>query len=162
MFRPPFRLGAALATVVCATTLAACRGEESLDDPVAAVDAFIAGGVVDNNGTVACAYLTPAERHAVSLTAGSTGCKQAFERAGLSVGRHRITSEADLRALTTHATVDGNRARVRLARSGAAVEFVLVKAGPEERNEFQAPHTEWRIAEGAPRVVPHAGARSRL
>lgn len=157
-----FRLSAALLAVICATTLAACRGEEAPDDPVAAVDAFIAGGVVDNNGTVACAYLTPAARHAVSLTAGGTGCKQAFERASLSVGRHRITSEADLRALAAHATVDGNRARVRLARSGAAVEFLLVKANPEERNEFQAPRTEWRIADGAARVVPSAGDPRQL
>ena len=155
MFRPS-RTAAVLASAVVAATLAACRGEESSDDPVAAVDAFIAGGVIDNDGYVACAYLTPSERHAVSDTAGGTGCKQAFERASLRVGRHRITSESDLRALAPRAMVDGDRALVRLSRSGAAVEFELVKADRSERNEFQAPDNEWRIAGGAAAVVPRA------
>lgn len=162
MLRPRIRTAAALAMAACAVTLAACRGEESPDDPVAAVDAFLVGGVVDHNGSVACGYLTPAERQVVSANVGGTGCRQAFERARLVLGAHHVTSEEDLRALQAESAVDGDRAQVRLIRAGAEVQFELVKADGQERNEFRAPDSEWRIAGGAATVVPPAAGAKRL
>lgn len=43
---------------------------------------------------------------------------------------------------------------MRLSQGGAGVEFRLAKANFSEREEFEAPDTEWRIAGGALQVVP--------
>jgi hypothetical protein len=149
-----------VAVLIWAGALSACGREERRDDPVRAVDAFIVSAAIDQNGTLACDYLTPAERQAVARL-GSGGCGQVLGDGRLAVGRHRITTISDLRALSAAATVDGDRAHVRLTRAGSAIEFQLVKADSAERQEFQAPATEWRIASGSLLVVPRIAGGQR-
>jgi hypothetical protein len=43
---------------------------------------------------------------------------------------------------------------VRLSRGGASVDVRLVKADFPEREQFQSPNTEWRIAHGALPLIP--------
>jgi hypothetical protein len=43
---------------------------------------------------------------------------------------------------------------VRLTSGGASVEFRLVKANFAEREQFEAPDTDWRIAGGELALIP--------
>jgi hypothetical protein len=158
------RTAAAVAiALVCATALAACEGRRSAgesgagNDPVAAARDFITDGVVDHNGFQACAYLTAAQRRVVSRSAGVDECREAFDEARLTLGRHHVQTVHQVERLSADVATDGNWTRVRMGRDGASIELRLVKAtAAEEEDEFQPPDTEWRIAGGALALMPSA------
>lgn len=144
--------GAAVA-LACAAALSACEpGAE--DDPVAATRDFITDGMIDGDGFLACAYLTREQQRAASKRAGGGQCRQAFDTAEFTLGGQHIDTVYEVDHLTADDTLDGNRATVELSRGGDAVEFHLVKADFAEKEEFEAPDTEWRIAQGALAFIP--------
>lgn len=147
--------GAAVA-LACAAALSACEpGAE--DDPVAATRDFITDGMIDGDGFLACAYLTREQQRAASKRAGGGQCRQAFDTAEFTLGGQHIDTVYEVDHLTADDTLDGNRATVELSRGGDAVEFHLVKADLadfSEQEEFEAPDTEWRIAQGALAFIP--------
>ena len=151
------RAAAAVTVLVLAALLSACgrSGEPGGGyNPVAAVQDFVVDGVVDGNGFEACQYLTPAEKRAATRRADAGACPQAFDAARLNLGAHPPETESQVRHLAAHATVDGDRAYVRLQRGDLSVRFRLVKADAGEQEEFLPPNTEWRIASGVVALIP--------
>lgn len=150
-------------TLACAVAVSACGRNSSEpagsqpgggDNPVAVTRDFITDGMIDNNGFLACAYLTLEQQRAAQKRAGVGECRQAFDTAQFTLGGNRVDTVLAVDRLTADATVDGTRATVRLSRDGDAAEFRLVKADPAELQEFEAPNTEWRIAKGALPFIP--------
>jgi hypothetical protein len=60
----------------------------------------------------------------------------------------------EVEGLAASSSVRGNRARVRLTSGGTSIEFRLVKADFAEREQFEAPDTDWRIARGELALIP--------
>lgn len=156
---------AALAVALVAATivLSACeRGEpygEGPDggpgnDPVSVVKDFITDGVVDHNGYQACVYLTAQQQRAAAQRVGAGECRQAFDLARLDLGGETVQTVHEVERLAASSSVHGDRARVRLTRSGASIDFRLVRGDFAERQEFQAPDTDWRIAGGEFDLIP--------
>jgi hypothetical protein len=124
------------------------------DDPVAAVRDFLTDGVVDNNGYAACGYLTISQQNAASRRAGVMECRDAFGEAALVLGRHSIQTVHQIRQLRARSIVRGDHGLVSLERGGAVLRFRLVKADVAEQEQFLAPSSGWRIAQGGLSVIP--------
>lgn len=162
--RRKFRAAAALALAVAGPgLLSACERSEPYgegpdggpgNDAVSVVKDFITDGVVDHNGYQACVYLTSRQQRATARRAGAYQCRQAFDRARLELGAKSIQTVHEVEGLAASSSVHGDRARVRLTSGGASLEFTLVKADSAEREEFQAPATDWRIAGGQLALIP--------
>jgi hypothetical protein len=158
MRRPTLTNAAVLATaaLAAAVPLSACERTSSAgDDPVKAVKDFLDDGVVDHNGYAACVYMTTRQQRAAARRGSSSECRQAFDRAGLELGGETVDTVHKVEALAEQSSVDGDRAWVRLSRGGESIAFRLVKAKNHEKEQFLAPDTEWRIAQGGLSVVPH-------
>jgi hypothetical protein len=94
------------------------------------------GAIVDNDGVTACRYLTTQ----ASAEYARGECQGYFGAARLRAGGRLVTSASQLDRLHYAAhgrvvTVSGDR-------------FVLARATPAERTEFQAPPGPWRVAAG--------------
>jgi hypothetical protein len=146
----------AFAALACAAALSAC-GQGGVDNPLAVTRDYITDGVVDNNGSLACGYLTLAQQSEASKVAGGE-CRQAFVRADFKLGGQDINTQREVDGLNAHTTVEGSRATVRLSRGGDAVQFRLAKADSAEQQQFQAPNSEWRIAGGGLPFIFHGTA----
>jgi hypothetical protein len=144
----------ACAVAACAGALTGCR-RQGEDDPVAAVKDYIVAAAIENNGEVACGYLTPGEQQAASQRTGGDGCREALGEGSLTLGRHHITSPTDLAKLHSSDKVDGNHASVTLGRGSSPIQFELVKATAAEKLDFNAPRTAWRISHGGLVVMPN-------
>jgi hypothetical protein len=152
-----------LAVVAGAVLLSACErtgpdgegpGTPPGNDPVSVVRDFITDGVVDHNGYEACVYLTTRQQRAAARRVGAEECRQAFDLARLELGGSSIQTVHEVEGLAASSSVHGDRARVRLTSGGASVEFRLVKADFAEREQFEAPDTDWRIAAGELALIP--------
>ena len=152
--RPTALLAAVLVGVVPLSACARNTPAGAGDNPVDATRDFILDGVVDHNGYEACGYLTIRPQHAAARRVGAEECRQAFDLARLGLGGKSIQTVHEVEGLAASASVRGDRARVRLARGGASVEFRLVKADFAEREQFRSPNTEWRIAGGELALIP--------
>lgn len=124
------------------------------DNPVSTVRDFITDGVVDHNGYEACVYLTRRGQRAAARRGGAEECRQAFETARLELGGKAIQTVHEVEGLDASSSVNGDRARVRLMRGGASMEFRLVKADRAEQEQFEAPDSDWRIARGQLPLIP--------
>lgn len=159
-FATALRIAAAAVLAASALVLSACEGRTSEGEsgaegnPAAAARDFITDGVIDHNGFQACGYLTPRQGRAVMRRAGVDECREAFDDARLTLGRHPIESVQKVRRLAAHTSRRRNHVAVRLGRDGASIELVLVKADSAELEEFQPPDTTWRVARGAPALIP--------
>jgi hypothetical protein len=146
------------AVLACAVALSACRHDSQFNpvgatgnfhSAVAAAKGFITEGVIDNNGSLACGYLTSEQQRAASKRADGGECRQAFDGTDLTLGREHVNTVSKVRHLKADATVSGNQASVTLSRRGDSIEFRLVKASAaDEETQFQPPDTQWRIAAG--------------
>jgi hypothetical protein len=146
------------ATLVAAIAIAAVAigAKRPSTSPAATVKELIATGVVGtDDGYEACSYLTLDEQHAVSLAGGGEGCRMALAHAQLQLGPKRVVTVDDLRLLTIRTErVSGDRAWVRVSGSGGSAQFVLARANPAERSEYEPPKTDWRVADGAQALRP--------
>jgi hypothetical protein len=148
----------ALALAALAPLTGCARDEPSgapLDNPVKAVKEFLIDGTVDANGYKACGFLTTGQQRAAVTLSGGAECRQAFDLAKLRLGSRTVDTVHEVERLSASSSVSGDRASVRLTHAGHSASFELVKATPAETNEFLAPDTEWRIAGGALRLIPH-------
>jgi hypothetical protein len=147
----PAVLVAAIVAVAVAT-----HAKHPPTDPAATVQDFIATGVIGvDDGYEACSYLTLDEQHAVSLAGGGEGCRIALANAQLRLGPKHVATLEDLQRLTIKTeTESAKRARVRVSGPDGSVQFVLARANPAERAEFDPPKSDWRIAAGAEALRP--------
>jgi hypothetical protein len=145
-------------TLAALTPLAACSRNEpqgaARTGPVRAVEEYLVDGSIDQNGYEACVYLTRREQRAAARRSGGPECRQAFDLATFRLGGQRIDTVHEVESLGASASVDGDRASVRLTKNGDSARFELAKATRAEREQFLAPDTEWRIAGGGLRVIP--------
>ncbi len=152
------RLGAVAAAFACTVVGSACGYHEreagAGSDPAAAVRDFITDGVIDHNGYDACSYLVTEQQRAAARRAPDRECRDAFANARLTLGGRPIQTVHEVKQLSADVTTRPEDTSVRLSQGGAGVEFRLAKADFGEKEEFEAPDTEWRIAGGALQVVP--------
>jgi hypothetical protein len=152
------RIAAGAAAFACAAVVSACEYHQSSpgagDDPTAAVRDFITDGVVDHNGYVACSYLVPKQQRAAARRTPDGECRDAFVNARLTLGGRQIQTVHEVEQLSADVATGGKSVSVRLSQGGRSVAFRLVKADFAEREQFEAPDTEWRIAGGALGLVP--------
>ena len=141
--------------VACVLALAGCAAVGPGNGPAAVVQRFITASALQSNGSMACTYLTFAERRAASAHGEDEGCRQTMNAGGLILGGDAITSVHALRALTVRTKTDGDRAWVQLSHDGSSASFELVRADAGELDEFEAPNSDWRIARGALALVDH-------
>jgi hypothetical protein len=140
---------AALAVAVVATS--ANAGDSSTTATAATavrtVRDFVVVGGIDQDGEAACGYLTPTEQDRVAAAAGGE-CRQAFDSGSVATP-DGATTEGAVRKLPAAVSVRDGQARVRLGTGNGAVTFLLERATPADKNEFNAPASAWRIASGA-------------
>jgi hypothetical protein len=116
--------------------------------PQTTVRDFLSSAVVDNNGSVACAYLTARGRESFERHLAGPDCTTFFGSARLTLGGLALNSDRRLGMVTYTATAQGGNRLVRVSHGGQSVSFVLRRANGPEAGEFQAPPTPWRIASG--------------
>jgi hypothetical protein len=132
----------------CVIALAGCGGtNDPPGQPTATVREFLVDGAIDGNGFDACGYLTLAQQRAAAWLGGGE-CRNALDSAQLALGGKSVGTEYQVDRLAMAESIDGDHARVRLTRGGAAIDFELVRADAAERNQFSAPASDWRIASG--------------
>jgi hypothetical protein len=102
---------------------------------------------LDDNGDLACRYLTDVEKRRVERAARADSCAQGFYAANLSRGGDEVN------AFAFDDAEQGGRHTVTVSAGGSRVRFRLALATKGERNEFDAPSTSWRIASGAEALV---------
>jgi hypothetical protein len=121
--------------------------------PVGTVRQFLTVAALQNNGDVACRYLTNAEMLRVERAAGeTTSCGAGFSGATLTIGGKAYGG--DLKQLSFTSAESNGRAVVTVSAAGASkLRFRVVPATPGERNQFAAPATPWRIDSGAAALV---------
>ena len=151
---PTLLVAAVLVGVVPFSACARNTPEGAGDNPVDATRDFILDGVIDHNGYEACGYLTIRQQHAAARRVGAEECREAFDLARLELGGETIQTVHEVEGLAATSSVRGDRAWVRLTRGATSVQFRLVKADLSEREQFQAPNTEWRIAGGELSLIP--------
>jgi hypothetical protein len=122
--------------------------------PVGTVRQFLTVAAVENNGDVACRYLTNAEMLRVERAAReTTSCGAAFSAGKLTIGGKSYGG--DLKQLSFSGAENDGRAAVTVSAGGSTLLFRVVPATAGERNQFAAPATPWRIDSGAAAVVSH-------
>jgi hypothetical protein len=154
----PALLAAAALALVALVAMCGCARSQPQgaagNDPVTAVKEFLINGTVDQDGYGACVFLTTGAQRGAARRAGSSECRQSFDLASLTLGGRDVDTVHEVDRLEATATMDGDRASVRLTDGGQSVRFELVKATPVEQAHFLAPDTEWRIASGLRSLIP--------
>lgn len=149
-------LAAVLAVGTAVIGIAVGKGDAEAT-PAGTVRAFLTSAVIENNGVVACRYLTAyASGRVEEPAAPDAGCHITLSSARLRLGGRSIAAESDLKQLDYRVEQRGAHARVTVATGGAALTFGVRKATAAELREFRAPPTPWRIDSGIDRLV--AGA----
>jgi hypothetical protein len=128
--------------------------EQSAASAVIAARDFLIDGPVDQNGFEACGYLTPPQQRAASRWEHNGQCSQALDYARLPLGGPNVQNELEVERLPATVHVSGDRARVRLGDTRHGITLELVWASAAAQNEFQPPHSDWRIASGDLSLVP--------
>jgi hypothetical protein len=117
--------------------------------PEGTVRSFLMEAAIENNGVVACRYLTSgAVRRLAAVEPRDTSCENALRAARLTVGGRLIEQESALKALDYRVEQSGERARVTVSGNGAARSFMVRRATASELDEFQPPPTHWRVDGG--------------
>jgi hypothetical protein len=144
--------GATAAIAVGAIVVASVvtHGDDS-PSPQHTVRDFLLDAVVDHDGMDACAYASSRSLQRLQATAprGMSCVTAVADHAELTLGGERIATEAAVKALTYRAErqADGGE-RVTVSVHGDSRSFLLRRATQNERVEFEAPHTPWRIDAG--------------
>ncbi|MEA2468215.1 MAG: hypothetical protein QOJ57_2341 [Thermoleophilaceae bacterium] len=122
--------------------------------PTGTVRQFLTAAAVEDNGDVACTYLTRAEKLRVKRAAKAASCSAGFYAGSLTLGG--TAYGGDLKALAFSAADGGGGDVVTVSAGISSVIFRLAPATAAERNEFDAPATPWRIDSGAAAVATGA------
>jgi hypothetical protein len=162
--RPLRRTGLALAVVavlaVATVMLAAATSADSgAGSPAATLRSFLINASVDQAGVEACRYLNPHARAQLERAEPPhTSCEIALSAARLRLGDENVDSEAAVKGLSYRVEQQGDVARVTVGAHGAERAFTLRKATSQERDEFRAPPTSWRVDSGVDALVAPATA----
>jgi hypothetical protein len=118
--------------------------------PQATVRDFLTTAVVDNNGPVACTYLTQAAQVSAAGTRPGVapGCDIFFNDAGLTLGGLQVQSNADLNQLSYRVVPRGADRLVEVGHGGQRISFLLRPADAAGLAEFRPPPTGWRVTSG--------------
>jgi hypothetical protein len=117
--------------------------------PAGTVRGFLIEAAIQNNGVVACRYLTPeAVRSLAAAEPPDTSCESALWSARLMMGGRLIDQESAVKGLSYRVEQRGERARVTVSGNGAARTFTLRRATASELDDFRPPPTPWRIDSG--------------
>lgn len=148
----------AVTAVVAVAALAAAAAVTHDDDsgsPQHTVRDFLVSAVVDQEGLVACPYLTDhALQRVRAFEPRGMSCVTAMASAGLTLGGERVDAESEVKALSYRTERRGQQVRVTVSTGDAAHTFVLLPATRTEMDEFSPPPTQWRIDSGIDALMP--------
>jgi hypothetical protein len=141
----PLLIGGALA-------LGGCGADA--DDPRVAVREFLVAAAVDHNGEAACSFMTGRARRQAERSVGEgVTCQEAFDDAQLSLDGTDAPTGREIYDLPVEIRGDASAPEAMVRVDGRIRSFRLVRADPNEQDEFEAPNTEWRIDSGAAFLV---------
>jgi hypothetical protein len=144
----PLLIGDALALVGCGA---------DADDPRVAVREFLVAAAVDHNGEQACSFMTGRARRQAERSVGEgVTCQEAFDDAELSLDGTDAPTGRAIYDLPVEIRDEGSAREAIVRADGRVRSFRLVRANPDQRDEFEVPDTEWRIDSGAASLVHSA------